>query len=43
MVNRNHGGSAVLEQFKNFKGIYLIVEYNIGNEEGTLTQLLFEI
>ena len=28
----------VLDHFRNFKGILLIVEYNIKNEEGTLIQ-----
>ena len=28
----------VLDHFRNFKGIYLIVEYNMKNEEGLLIQ-----
>ena len=36
-VDQNHGRSVVvIDHFRNFKGIQLIVEYNIENEEGTL-------
>ena len=39
IVDRNHGRSVVvLDHFKNFKGIQLIVEYNIEKEEGILIQ-----
>ena len=39
IVNRNHDRSViVLDHFRNFKGIQLIVEYNIENEEGILIQ-----
>ena len=39
VVNRNHDRSViVLDHFRNFKGIQLIVEYNIENEEGILIQ-----
>ena len=49
IVDRNHERSVVvLDHFKNFKGIQLLVEYNIENEEGILIQgkvnyLLFDI
>ena len=37
IVDRNHERSVVaLDHFRNFKGLYLIVEYNIENEEGIL-------
>ena len=48
-VDQNHGRSVVvLDHFRNFKGTYLIVEYNIGNDEGIILfqgkrKLLFEI
>ena len=39
IVDRNHERSVVvLDHFRNFKGIYLTVEYNIENEEGILIQ-----
>ena len=39
VVNRNHDRSViVLDHFRNFKGIQLIVEYNIENEEGIVIQ-----
>ena len=35
IADRNHERSVVvLDHFRNFKGIQLIVEYNIENEEG---------
>ena len=38
IVDRNHERSAVmLDHFKNLKGILLLVESNIENEEGILT------
>ena len=37
--DQNHERSVVvLDRFRNFKGIQLIVEYNIENEEGILIQ-----
>ena len=37
IVDRNHERSGVaLDHFRNFKGIYLIMEHNIENEEGIL-------
>ena len=37
IVDQNHERSVVvLDHFRNFKGVYLIVEYSIENEEGTL-------
>ena len=39
IVEQNQERSAVvLDHFQNFKGIQLIVEYNIENEEGILIQ-----
>ena len=39
IVDQNHERSVVvLDHFRNFKGVYLIVEYSIENEEGTLIQ-----
>ena len=39
VVDRNHERPVVvLDHFRNFKGIFLIVEYNIENEEGILIQ-----
>ena len=39
IVDRNHERYVVvLDHFRNFKGIQLIVEYNIENEEGILIQ-----
>ena len=39
IVDRNQERSVlVLDHFRNFKGIQLIVEYNIENEEGILIQ-----
>ena len=39
IVDRNHERSVVvLDHFRNFKGIQLIVEYNTENEEGILIQ-----
>ena len=39
IVDRNHERSVVaLDHFRNFKGIWFIVEYNIENEEGILIQ-----
>ena len=39
IVNRNHDRSVIVQDhFRNFKGIQLIVEYNIENEEGILIQ-----
>ena len=39
IVDQSHMKSVVvLDHFRNFKGIYLIVEYNIKNEEGLLIQ-----
>ena len=39
IVERNHERSVfVLDNFRNFKGIYLIVEYNMENEEEILIQ-----
>ena len=49
IVDRNHERSVVApDHFRNFKGIMLIVEYNIENEEEILIQagkrkLLLEI
>ena len=48
IVDQNHERSvAVLDHFRNFKGIWLIVEYNIENEEEMRIprkrKLLFEI
>ena len=49
IVDRNHERSVVvLDHFRNFKDIQLLVEYNIENEEGILIQgkvnyLLFDI
>ena len=37
IVDRNHEGS-VLDHFRNFKGIQLIVEHNIENEDGIRIQ-----
>ena len=37
IVDQNHERSVVvLDHFRNFKGIYLIVGYNIENEDGIL-------
>ena len=39
IVDRNHERSVVvLDHFRNFKGMSLIVEYNIKNEEGIPVQ-----
>ena len=39
IADRNHERSVVvLDHFRNFKGIFLIVEYNIENGEGILIQ-----
>ena len=39
IIHQNHERSvAVLDHFRNFKGIYLIVDYNIENEEGMFIQ-----
>ena len=39
IADRNHERSVdFLDQFRNFKGMHLIVELNIKNEEGILTQ-----
>ena len=39
IFDRHHERSVVvLDQFSNFKGIQLIVEHDIKNEEGILTQ-----
>ena len=39
IVDRNHERSVVvLDHFRNFKGIQLIGEYNMENEEGILIQ-----
>ena len=39
IVDRKHERSViVLDHFRNFKGIWLLVEYNIENEEGILIQ-----
>ena len=39
ILDRNHEGFVVVtDHFRNFKGIWLIVEYSIENEEGILIQ-----
>ena len=48
IVAQNYGRFVILlDHFRNFRGIYLILEYNIENEEGIIIQLkknfLFEI